>query len=74
MGQLYLVPLLMLQKVNVIMRNKGVSWVMVTEVLVTFFVMPMVALMPLTESDKTVSTNHSPFTIPTIDKDAGKRA
>ena len=25
----------------------GVSWVMVTEVLVTFFVMPMVALMPL---------------------------
>lgn len=32
---------------NVIMRNKGVSWVMVTEVLVTFFVMPMVALMPL---------------------------
>lgn len=30
-----------------ILRNKGVKWVMVTEVLVTFFVMPLVALMPL---------------------------
>lgn len=32
---------------NVIIRKKGIKWVMVTEVLVTFFVMPLVALMPL---------------------------
>lgn len=31
----------------VIIRKEGVNWVMVTEVLVTFFVMPLVALMPL---------------------------
>lgn len=30
-----------------IIRKNGVKWVMVTEVLVTFFVMPLVALMPL---------------------------
>lgn len=30
-----------------ILRKQGVKWVMVTEVLVTFFVMPLVALMPL---------------------------
>lgn len=32
---------------HVIMRNRGVSWVMVTEILITFFVLPIVALMPL---------------------------
>lgn len=32
---------------RVIMRNRGISWVMVTEVLATFFVLPIVALMPL---------------------------
>ncbi len=30
-----------------VMRNRGVSWVMVTEILITFFVLPIVALMPL---------------------------
>ena len=32
---------------NVISRNRGLSWVMVIEVLITFFVMPIVALLPL---------------------------
>lgn len=32
---------------RVIMKNRGVSWVMVTEILITFFVLPIVALMPL---------------------------
>ena len=32
---------------NVINRNRGLSWVMVIEVLITFFVMPIVALLPL---------------------------
>lgn len=32
---------------QVIMRKKGIKWVMITEVFVTFFVMPVVALMPL---------------------------
>lgn len=32
---------------QVIMRNRGVSWVMATEVWTTFFIMPVVALMPL---------------------------
>ena len=43
---------------NVIMRNKGVSWVMVTEVLVTFFVMPMVALMPVDDFEKISREQH----------------
>lgn len=32
---------------NTILTNKGLSWVMITEVLITFFVMPIVALLPL---------------------------
>lgn len=32
---------------RLIMKNRGVSWVMVTEILITFFVLPIVALMPL---------------------------
>lgn len=32
---------------QVIMHNRGVSWVMATEVWTTFFIMPVVALMPL---------------------------
>lgn len=32
---------------KVILKNRGISWVMATEVLITFFVLPIVALMPL---------------------------
>lgn len=32
---------------NAILTNRGLSWVMVTEVLITFFIMPIVALLPL---------------------------
>lgn len=32
---------------NVIRNNKGLSWVMITEVFITFFIMPVVALIPL---------------------------
>ena len=32
---------------KVILENRGISWVMATEVLITFFVLPIVALMPL---------------------------
>lgn len=32
---------------NAILRNRGISWIMLSEILVTFFIMPIVVLLPL---------------------------
>ncbi len=37
----------MTEGLRVIMKNKGISWLMIIEILVTFFIMPIVALLPL---------------------------
>lgn len=37
----------MYEGARIILRNRGMSWLMVSEIVVTFFVMPIVAVMPL---------------------------
>ena len=37
----------MYEGARIILRNRGMSWLMVSEIAVTFFVMPIVAVMPL---------------------------